>query len=176
VRSTALSDAYSAIGAPHTRIGMDHSVSIVTTAATPTAVIAQATTWAEFPTLWGRLLGDVWTFLRTTDLRPGRNVMLYKDDVPNVEVGAEVAGAFTPSGRVVPSALPVGRAARTVARGAPSLEGLAAAHEAVLAWCADRGLETMGIRWEVYDHWRDDPDRFETAVYWLLSTTRSSAS
>jgi len=31
--------------------------------------------------------------------------MLYKDDVPNVEVGVEVADSFAPSGRVVPSTL-----------------------------------------------------------------------
>jgi hypothetical protein len=102
--------------------------------------------------------------------------MLYKDDVPNVEVGVEVADSFAPSGRVVPSTLPAGRAARTVARGAPSLDGLTAAHHAFGAWCADSGLEPTGIRWEVYGHWRDDPDRFETDVYWLLSTTRSNAS
>jgi hypothetical protein len=24
--------------------------------------------------------------------------------------------------------------------------------------------------WAVYDHWRDDADRFETAVYWLLAS------
>jgi effector-binding domain-containing protein len=126
--------------------------------------------------LWSELLSEVWAFVRGTDLSPGRNVMLYKDDVPNVEVGVEVAGSFPPSGRIVPSSLPAGRAATTISRGAPSPEGLAAAHSAVLAWCAANGHKKTGTRWEVYDHWRDDPDRFETEVYWLLSTARSSAS
>jgi effector-binding domain-containing protein len=161
------------------------SVTIVTTPATPTAVIAQATTWEEFPTLWRELLDEVWAFLRSagTDLSPGRNVMLYRDDVPNVEVGAEVAGPFAPHGRVTPSTLPAGRAARAVSRAAPSPEGIHAAHTAVLDWCAANGHEPTGVRWEVYDHWRDDPDRFEIEVYWLLSaeapepsSTRSSAS
>ena len=67
------------------------------------------------------------------------------------------------------SALPEGRAATTVARGAPSPEGIAAAHAAVVGWCDANGHARTGVRWEVYDHWRDDPDSFETAVYWLLA-------
>ncbi len=68
---------------------MEHMVSIVATAATPTAVIRETTTWGRFPTLWGELLGEVWGYVR-------------------------------------------GAHART------------------------------GVRWEVYDHWRDDPSSFET--------------
>ena len=74
-----------------------------------------------------------------------------------------------PRGRVVASALPAGRAATTVARGAPSPEGIAAAHAAVVDWCDANGHARTGVRWEVYDHWRDDPDAFETAVFWLLA-------
>ena len=143
-------------------------MSIVTTSATPTAVIRQTTTWERYPTLWGELLGEVWAFVRGADVRAGRNVMLYEDDVPNVEVGVEVDGAFAPGNRVVPSALPAGRAAATVHRGEPSPAGVAAAHAAVVDWCEANGHERTGVRWEVYDHWRDDPDSFETAVYWLL--------
>ena len=78
-------------------------------------------------------------------------------------------GTFTPAGRVVASALPEGRAATTVARGAPSPDGIAAAHAAVVGWCDANGHARTGVRWEVYDHWRDDPDAFETAVFWLLA-------
>jgi effector-binding domain-containing protein len=148
---------------------MEHAVSIVTTSATPTAVIRETTTWERYPTLWGELLGEVWTFVRGADVQAGRNVMLYEDDVPNVEVGVEVAQAITAGGRIVASALPAGRAATTVARGAPSRERLAAAHAAVVAWSRSNDHELTGTRWEVYDHWRDDPDRYETAVYWLLA-------
>jgi len=146
-------------------------VSIVTTSATPTAVVKATTTWQRWPTLWGELLGEVWTFLRGAELQTGRNVMVYADDVPNVEVGAEVGGTFDPSGRVVASVLPAGRAATTVARGAPSPEGIDAAHRAVVEWCETNRHARTGVRWEVYDHWRDDQDpaTFETAVYWLLS-------
>jgi hypothetical protein len=112
----------------------------------------------------------VWSFLRGSGLETGRNVMLYKDDRPHVEVGAEVSTSFTAAGRVVPSSLPAGRAATTVARGAPSPAMLAVAHGAVREWCAAHGHALSGVRWEIYDHWRDDQDpaRFEIEVYWLL--------
>jgi effector-binding domain-containing protein len=144
---------------------MGHAVSIVATSPTPTAVIRETTTWERFPTLWGELLDEVWAYVRGAGVQPGRNVMLYLDDVPTVEVGVEPEGILTArSGRIVASALPEGRAATTVARGAPSREGIAAAHAAVVDWCEANGHAHTGVRWEVYDHWRDDPDRFETAV------------
>ena len=149
---------------------MEHAVSIVATSAAPTAVIREATTWERFPRCGASSSDEVWTYVRGAGVQAGRNVMLYLDDVPNVEVGVELEGTFAaPSGRVVASTLPEGRAATTVARGAPSREGLAAAHAAVVAWSQANGHERTGVRWEVYDHWRDDPDRFETAVYWLLT-------
>jgi effector-binding domain-containing protein len=149
---------------------MDDAVRIVTTAPTPTAVVAETTSWDLFPQLWRALLAEVWAFLRDSELTTGRNVMLYKDHVPNVEVGAEVSGSFMGSGRVVPSSLPAGRAATAVARGGPSPERLARAHTAVRAWCAANGHTLTGVRWEIYGHWLEDQDPalFETEVYWLL--------
>jgi effector-binding domain-containing protein len=149
---------------------VDDTVRIVATAATPTAVVAEATSWDEFPRIWGALLGEVWAFVRGSELTTGHNVMLFKDDMPNVEVGVEVSGSFAGNGRVVPSALPAGRAATTVARGAPSPSGLAQAHDAVRAWCATHGHALTGARWEIYGHWLEDQDPalFETEVYWLL--------
>jgi effector-binding domain-containing protein len=149
---------------------MAHAVSIVATSAAPTAVITETTTWERFPTLWRELLDEVWGYVRGAGVKAGRNVMVYLDDAPTVEVGVELEGILAaPSGRIVASALPKGRAATTVARGAPSPEGIAAAHAAVIDWCDANGHARTGVRWEVYDHWRDDPDSFETAVYWLLA-------
>lgn len=139
-------------------------MSIVAAAATPTAVISETTTWERFPTLWGGLLDEVWAHVRGAGVQAGRNVMLYLYDVPTVEVGVELVSAIAPSEPIVPSALPEGRAATTVARGAPSREGIAAAHAAVVGWCDANGHVRTGVRWEVYDHWRDDPDSFETTV------------
>ena len=92
--------------------------------------------------------------------------MLYKDDVPNVEVGVEVSGPFPPSGPVVASVLPAGEAATTVHRG--PYDRLGDAHQAILTWCATHGREPAGPRWEVYGDWHEDPAQLETEVYYLL--------
>jgi effector-binding domain-containing protein len=145
-------------------------VTLVRTAATPTAVVAEETTWVAFPSRWPELLDEVWAFLRQAGLETGRNVMLYRDDVPRVEIGAEVREPFAPDGRVVPSSLPAGLAAMTIQRGPPSREGIAEAHEAVRAWCRANRHQLEGPRWEVYGHWRDDQDpaAYEIEVYWLV--------
>jgi len=141
------------------------TVALVRADGTPTAVVAETTTWQAYPSLWPQFLDEVWTFLRGADLEPGRNVMVYRDDRPSVEVGAEVARPFEAEGRVVPSALPAGLAATTIAHGPPSREGIADAHAAVKEWCALNGYELEGTRWEVYDH---EPASY-TEVYWLVS-------
>jgi effector-binding domain-containing protein len=150
--------------------GADYDVRIVTAVETPTAVVALATSWEEFPEVWKSLLGEVWAFLRGADLTTGRNVMLYKDDVPNVEIGAEVNGSFDATGRVRPSSLPAGRAATTIEHGPPTPVGLAQAHAAVRDWCESNGHELTGTRWEIYGHWIEDrdPALFETEIYWML--------
>jgi effector-binding domain-containing protein len=148
---------------------VEHEVRLSTTAETRTAVVAASTTWAEFPARWKGMLDEVWAFLRGTGAGlhvDGHNVMIYKDDVPNVEVGVQVAESFDPPGRVVPSTLPGGEVAMTIHRGPP--EGIGAAHEAVLRWCRAHDRDVAGPRWEVYGDWREDPAAFETTVFWLL--------
>jgi effector-binding domain-containing protein len=142
-------------------------ISVQVVAARPTAVIARQTTWAEYPGLWRPLLDEVYAVLaRTGAPRPGCNVMLYLDDVPNVEVGVEVAAPFAPAGPVISSALPAGPVASTVHRG--SYDQLDAAHRDVRAWCAAQGHELAGPRWEVYGDWREDPAELETTVSYLI--------
>jgi effector-binding domain-containing protein len=152
---------------------MEYEVRLIRAAATPTAVVAEATSWEEFPTRWKSMLDEVWGFLRgpgTGLWTDGHNVMLYKDAVPNVEVGVQVIRTFEPSGRVVPSSLPAGEAAMTVHRG--PVDGLAAADQAIADWCSAHGREAAGPRWEVYGDWGDDPAEYETTVYWLLKASR----
>jgi effector-binding domain-containing protein len=145
---------------------MNNEVHLETVAACPTAVIGQATTWAEFPRLWRRLLDEVYAGLRESGAALGCNVMLYRDDVPNVEVGVQVTGPFRPSGRIISSALPAGRVATTSHHG--PYDGLDAAHRAVLAWCGTHGHRLSGTRWEIYGDWHDDPEELVTEVSYLL--------
>jgi effector-binding domain-containing protein len=139
----------------------------------PTAVIGQTTTWEDFPSVWGKLLDEVYRFVRTrTHLATGdgaelwQNVMLYKDDRPDVEVGVLVSESFKPEGRVTASELPGGEVARANHRG--DYARLGVTHDAVRDQVAAHGRELAGPRWEIYGHWREDPSEMETEVFWLL--------
>jgi effector-binding domain-containing protein len=147
-------------------------VTFVTVDPRPTAVIAQTTTWEEFPRVWGPLLDEVYRFVRRRDeLATGgderwQNVMLYKSDRPDVEVGVLVSAQFTPEGRVIASELPGGEVATATHRG--DYRQLGVTHRAVRDQATARGRELAGPCWEIYGHWREDPDALETEVYWLL--------
>ncbi len=144
---------------------VDYPVTVVEVEAQPTAVVA--TTWREFPAVWGPLLGEVWDCLRAGGIERGcRNVMLYLDDVPHVEVGVLLAQPCPLTGRVVASSLPAGLAATTTHRGPFAAVG--DAHDAVVSWCVEQGLRPHGTRWEVYGPHHDDPAQQWTEVFWLL--------
>jgi len=109
----------------------------------------------------------LWACLHAGGINRGcRNIMLYWDDVPHVEVGVELLVPCPLTGRVVASALPAGQVAMTVHHGPYS--GLAAAHRAVLDWCAAQGKRKTGTRWEVYGPHNDDLAKVWTEVYYLL--------
>jgi effector-binding domain-containing protein len=147
---------------------MGYEVSLADVESRPAAVVAATTTWQEFPALWGQLLGEVWGCLHAGGIYRGcRNVMLYLDSVPNVEVGVLLDQPCPLIGRVVASALPAGTAAMTVHRG--PFGDVGAAHDAVLDWCAGHEYRLDGTRWEVYGPHSDDPAGQWTEVYWLLS-------
>jgi effector-binding domain-containing protein len=113
------------------------------------------------------LLDEVWACLRANGIDRGcRDVMLYRDDVPHVEVGVELLQPCPLSGRVVASSLPAGQVAMATHRGTYS--GLGTAHHAVTDWCAEHGLRLEGPHWEVYGPHSDDPAEVWTEVYWLL--------
>jgi len=147
---------------------MRYQVTLKEVAARPTAVVPATTTWQEFPTLWRELSDEVWACLHEGGIFGGcRVVMLYLDDVPNVEVGVELLVPCTLTGRVVASALPAGQVATTVHHG-PYSE-LGSAHRAVTDWCAAQGRQRLGTVWEVYGPHDDDPAKVWTEVYHLLA-------
>jgi len=136
----------------------------------PTAVVGAATTWAEFPSLWLPMLDKVWGFLRGDAPQGlylhGHNIMLYADDVPNIEVGVQVTGSFSRAGDVVPSSLPGGLVATATHTG--PIAGIGDTHRAVCEWSTANGYQLAGTRWEIYG----DPDLstgdFDVAVFWSL--------
>jgi effector-binding domain-containing protein len=149
---------------------MSVSVTVKSVEPVPTAVVAAATTWAEFPQVWGPMLDQVWSFLRGDApaglYQHGHNVMLYQDDVPNVEVGVQVSGAFEPAGAVVASALPGGLVATATHTG--PVAGIGDTHRAVCEWSTANGYRLAGPHWEIYG----DPDpstgHFDIEVFWSL--------
>lgn len=147
---------------------MTYQITVMDVAARPTAVVPATTTWQEFPTVWMQLLDEVWGCMRAGGIDLGcRNVMLYLDDTPQVEIGVQLNQPCPLTGRVVASTLPAGRVAMTTHLG-PYTE-LASAHRAVVDWCGAEGLRPAGVRWEIYGPHRDDPAELTTEIYWLLS-------
>ncbi len=149
---------------------MTDEVTAKTVEPTPTAVVSAATTWAEFPKMWPPMLDEVWSYLRSDAAgglyKDGHNIMLYKDDLPNVEVGVQVSGAFARCGRVESSALPGGQVVTATHTG--PIASIGDTYQAVRAWSAANGYRLAGPRWEVYG----DPDpstgNFDVEVYWSL--------
>ena len=150
--------------------GMTVDVTVKTVEPTPTAVVVAATTWVEFPKTWGPMLDKVWSFLRGDApeglYKQGHNIMLYKDDVPNVEVGVQVSGPFDSAGHVVASTLPGGLVATATHAG--PIAGIGDTHHAVCEWSKANGYRLAGPRWEIYG----DPDPstgdFDVDVFWSL--------
>ena len=148
-------------------------VRFATVDARPTAVVAETTSWTEFPKLWGQLLGEVYEYVRPRpELATGsggelwQNVMLYKDQRPDVDVGVLVSGPFQAQGRVILSALPAGQVATATHRS--DYAKLGVTHDAVREYAAAHGRELAGPCWEIYGHAPPDPSEAETEVFWLL--------
>ena len=149
------------------------AVRFATVEARPTAVVAQTTTWQEFPELWGALLGEVYEFVRPrSELASGdgeqlwQNEMLYKDQRPDVEVGVLESRPFQAEGPVIPSALPAGEVATATHRG--DYGKLGVTHETVRDYAVAHGRALAGPCWEIYGHGRPDLSQAETEVFWLL--------
>ena len=149
---------------------MSYQVTVTDAEARPTAVVAAATTWPEFPGLWKQLLDEVWACLRAGGITRGcRNIMLYLDDVPHVEVGVQLNQPCPLTGHVVASALPAGRVAMTVHRGAYA--GLGRRTRRCGTGAPARGC-AGGPRWEIYGPHDDDPAKVWTEVHYLLASCR----
>jgi effector-binding domain-containing protein len=112
------------------------------------------------------LLGKVWAFLKTAPLqKAGHNVCIYRhgnSDSIELEAGVQVASEFQSQGTVVCSRTPSGRAAHVVHIG-PYHE-LGKAHDALIQFCEALGCP-VGVHWEVYGDWNDDPSQLRTDVY-----------
>jgi SAM-dependent methyltransferase len=149
---------------------MGPDVRVKTVVPTPTAVVVAETTWADFPRMWGPMLDAVWSFIRHRApeglYEHGHNVMLYKDDVPNVEVGVQVSRPFDPVGQVVPSFLPGGLVAAATHTG--PVVTIGDTHAAVREWSTSEGYRPTGRHWEIYGDPNPSTGDFSVEVVWSL--------
>jgi effector-binding domain-containing protein len=151
-------------------------VMVVEVAPRRTAVVADTVAWEDFPRRWRPMLDEVYTFVRQCPEfaaalkgQPGphwTNVMVYRGEAPNVEVGVLAPAAFTPQGRVVASELPGGRAATATHPANPGTIG--ETHDAVREYAHANGLARTGLVWEVYGH-PDESGGVDTEVFHLLA-------
>jgi hypothetical protein len=146
---------------------MDYEIRVTQVGPQPTAVVRRQAKQNELIKVIPPACSEVWDFFRTSLLpRPGRNVVLYLDEVINLEVGVEVALPFTGNDQIIGSCLPGGLVATTTHFG--EYVRLHEAHAAIHRWCAAFNHVRTGPNWEVYGHWEDDPVKRRTDVYYLL--------
>jgi effector-binding domain-containing protein len=132
-----------------------------------TAVVRRRAGVGELATVVPQACGEVWQFLRAAQVpHPGRLLAVYLGCDGDIEVGAEVAGAFEGDGRVVRSCTPAGLVA-TAAHFGP-YQRLGETHAAIRQWCAEHGHQFTGVSWELYGHWTEDEAQLRTDVFYLL--------
>jgi effector-binding domain-containing protein len=143
-----------------------YPVTITEVEAQPLAVVRRRAPLNELgPTLKGAF-DEVWAFLRTNGVTTNHNVVLYFDQVFNLEAGVQVLSPLPPSQTVYTSETPSGRVATTTHWG--SYDELPLAHTAIARSIIANGLLAAGPNWEVYGDWDDDPAKVRTDVYYLL--------
>jgi len=137
------------------------------------AAVRRQVTIGQVGAAWRPALDQVWAFLRTRpDLREdGHNVFLYhhpakRSDPMEVDFGVEVVREFARSGEVRPVTTPAGEVATFTHVGA--YDRLGKAHDAIHAWAAANNRSFAGVSWEIYGDWKEDPDRLETTIMYLL--------
>jgi len=116
------------------------------------------------------MLDNVWGYLRRGApeglYKHGHNIMVYKDDVPNVEVGVQVTGPFDPAGPVVASTLPGGLVATATHAG--PIAAIGDTHHAVREWSKANGYRLAGPHWEIYGDPNPSTGDFNVDVFWSL--------
>lgn len=148
---------------------------IVETQAQPTGVIRLTIPRAEIQKVMGPAIGEVIAAAAAQGVGPAGPVYSHHfkmdPEVFDFEVGVPVSGSIKPTGRVVGSQLPAGRAvARTIYRG--PYEGLGAAWGEFCQWISAQGHKTADNLWERYlagPESSPDPARWETELNRPLS-------
>jgi len=139
--------------------------------AIPVAVVRRQARASDLPRIVPEGCGLVWAYLRSQQLKGGRNVAIYRDGSIRLEVGVEMDRPFIGNGDIVASTTPAGLAASIVHFG--PYHTLATAHAAIRDWCAGHQHRLAGPSWELYGHWQpewdDHPSRIRTDIFYQLA-------
>lgn len=126
--------------------------SIVTVERQLTAVIKAASPFDKLPETQRTARATLASVLPSLEAGPiGRTCTRWTRPTGSVlpmEIGVIVAKRFAPSGEVVPSELPAGRAVHLAMKG--GFEGLPRAWQTLFDWSQQQKLSLAGINWEIY--------------------------
>lgn len=135
------------------------------------AVTEAFTKQSEIPARIRGLLDIVYGWRRESGVdQTGHNYAIYDQfsaDGMRMRVGFPVSQHFPDTAQVHCVEFEGGRAAHITHRG-PYSE-LAAAHQQLNEWCAQRSLKRAGESWEVYGDWNEDESQLETDIYIRLA-------
>jgi len=144
---------------------------IVTVERRLAAVVNAKVPMAEIPQAERTARAKLDAALPSLDVGPlGHAFTLWRpptDGQLDMEPGVLVARSFAARGEVVPSALPAGRAAHLLLTG--PYDGIPGAWNRLFAWCAGERLTLAGTNWQIYEDAGDDPAKFTTSLYALLT-------
>ncbi len=125
---------------------------IVTTERQLTAVVKTESPFDKMPQTQRAARATLAAALPALDAGPvGRTCTRWTRPTGSVlpmEIGVIVARPFAPSGEVVSSELPAGRAVHLAMKG--GFEGLPRAWETLFHWLQGQKLTAAGINWEIY--------------------------
>lgn len=153
-----------------------YPVSVRSVGARPIAVVRARMASTEIPIRFVSYLDQVYAAARSGVIGvDGLNVFVYRDAADgsgllDIEFGVGATAPFPTTGNVVYSATPAGEVATTTHWG--DYTALGGAYDALKSWCAEHGRRLAGPKWEVYDHWRDEPTERRTDVFVLLEGRR----
>jgi len=144
---------------------MDYHVERVELKEQPTAVVRGLVPKAAIAEFLGGVFGEVMRVIGSQGVHPDgmpSGCYVPTPDGLQVEAGFPTSALVEPSGRVVPSSLPVGPAIQVLHMGPYS--AVPAAYGATEAWLVDNNREATGPPWETY---LDGPEVAEprTIVY-----------
>ena len=144
---------------------------IVDTSALVTAVVRLTVPRTEIQTVMGPAIQEVLAAVAAQRLQPTGPIfsrhLRMDPDVFDFEVGVPVKLPVTPTGRVIASALPAVRAARTEYHG--GYEGLGAAWGEFETWMQSHGHAAASGLWESYV---TGPESGQTPDHWRTELTR----